>query len=948
MKTRRILLASASCAIALAMFDAAQAQQAAPADQVENVTVTGSRVITNGNDSPTPVTIVTADQLLAAHPTTVFEALTDLPVFASNISALTAPKGGSGSPPNVSVLNLRDIGAARSLILYDGHRVPTTTQTGLVDVSTIPQLLLQRVDVVTGGASAVYGSDAIAGVVNFITNRKFDGIKANFQYGIATHGDDPSDRLAIAGGMDLFDGRGHIEGSVEERTSGGVLKNARPNTQQYTLQGSGTTALPFFLAQNALTSTASFGGKIIGPANNPLLNQEFSSNGVLTPFVNGFTAGLTSGTQLGGSGFLQSQFSALQAKQDNRQAYGRFDFDVNEDTHFYATVSATRAHSLGLNTTTNTTVTPTLSATNAFLPAQYQAALAAAHVTTFTIGKAWLPSQLPTQSATFNTGSLYINTGLEGKLFGDYRWEASFTHGLTTLHSTANADLNQGKLLAALDAVKDPATGNIVCNVTLTNPGLYPGCVPLNTFGPTAGSAAANAYVVDPRTYLGQTTMDDASGSISGSPFSLWAGPVNLAVSGEWRELGYKFTSNAPTTATNTLDCTGLRFCTAGLALFIPNNVASRSPVSQDITEGAIEADVPVAKDLWFIDAADLNMAARYAEYTTTGALIDPGPVTSTKFSAFTWKAGLDVHIGDAITLRSSRSRDIRAPNLNDLFAPSSVRNNPTNDLLTLQTSRANIQSGGNPHLTPEKADTTTAGVVFKPEFLPDFSVALDYFNIDIKNAITTVDGTSASIQNACYLSAGSSFYCSTQTRALGSYTNTSPANAVTVWFQEPLNIAEQTTEGVDFEANYKTTAFDQPLTFRLLSTYQPSNNLAQPNANTLYSAGVTDPVWRTTGFIHYDVTEMFGVDWETRWRSAEKNADPRYFVVAPGSLRVSPATYSNVTLSYRIPTPSYGEATVYVNVQNLFNAPPAVTSGFVNGDDPIGRYFNFGLRYQY
>jgi outer membrane cobalamin receptor len=200
-----------------------QASATRNTDTLEEVLVTGSRVISNGNDSPTPVTVVTMEDLAATHPTTVFEALNDLPVFAASRTSMALPNNAGGNNSAISALNLRGLGAPRTLVLYDGHRVPPTNQDGLIDVNTIPQMLLQRVDVVTGGVSAVYGSDAITGVVNFITDRKFNGIKANVQGGISQLMDDRSYELGLAFGRDLFGDRGHFEGSYQVHDDGGLL-----------------------------------------------------------------------------------------------------------------------------------------------------------------------------------------------------------------------------------------------------------------------------------------------------------------------------------------------------------------------------------------------------------------------------------------------------------------------------------------------------------------------------------------------------------------------------------------------------------------------------------------------------------------------------------------------------------------------------------------------------
>ena len=185
-------------------------------ESLQEVLVTGSRVA-NGNDAPTPVTVVSTEQLLDVQPGTIVRALQNLPVFAGSQGQTTTPGGGQNTGSNGSAggVNIRNLNPYRTLVLYDGLRVPPVSNSGFVSIDMIPQMLLQRVDVVTGGASAVYGSDAVSGVVNFITDRKFNGVKFKAQGGISHVHDDRIVDFGVAGGTSLFGGRGHLEGSLE-------------------------------------------------------------------------------------------------------------------------------------------------------------------------------------------------------------------------------------------------------------------------------------------------------------------------------------------------------------------------------------------------------------------------------------------------------------------------------------------------------------------------------------------------------------------------------------------------------------------------------------------------------------------------------------------------------------------------------------------------------------
>jgi outer membrane receptor protein involved in Fe transport len=948
------------------------AQQADAADRVESlreVIVTGSRVITNGNDSPTPVTVMTARELQDFH-STAFEALIDLPVFAgSRGAALSNPGQAGGNNANVSALSLRGLNAIRTLVLYDGHRLPPTQQDGATDANIAPQMLLQRVDVVTGGASAVYGSDAIGGVVNFIADRKFQGVKISVQSGISELRDDRSYNFGVAGGTILFDGRGHIEGSYQVNDDAGIPhRNDRKNfISRWTVQGNGcpagvTPCAPYFLVANATVSNLSFGGKITGPASNPLANYNFSTNGVLTPFVNGDSTGIVGNQQIGGDGSYHTA-SGLKAKVAVNQVFGRFDLDLTDTLHYYAAVTAMVEHEFNYFFSNNISGF-TVSATNAFLAPAYQQQMTAAGLSIFTFGKTWGYSGVPPVQTEFFTRHLNIVTGLEGRL-GGYRWDLAYSRSDAKLESRADVNINLARLSAALDAVTDPATSKIVCRVALTNPGLYPGCVPVNVFGPTAENSEAINYFVQQTEIPTRTKMDDVSATLAGAPLDDWAGPVNMALSGEWRRLGYELTSTSLPVLYDPVDCTGLRYnCTtfnpasgAGTSRY-QFNTANRPPVSMTVAEAAVEADVPLLRDLPLARSADLNLAYRYTRYRVSGSPIISLPSETHEFLANTWKVGLNWHLRDALTLRATRSRDIRAPNLNELFQPGSLGapNNITDYLTNITPAATTTQSGGNPDLGPETAFTTTVGIVYQPT--AQFSLAVDAYDIKISNVIITASGQNLNTQRACYASGGSSPYCQLIERPF-SISNTSAANVATRYYSLPINVALLKAQGADVEANYRMRWFNQPLSLRALLTYQPHTVTVQDGFTTVDASGTITgaAVWRVTAFAHYRPTDRVSIDWMTRWRSRlHMSSDPTLVELVP--IRASSVMFSNLNLAYRL-LQQRGQVDINLGIQNVFNQLPPITStaatanlpgntgGYVLGDDPVGRYYSLGVRYR-
>ena len=293
LKIRHLLV----CGAAFAVLPTAVYAQAAGGTGVEAVTVTGSRVISDAANSPTPLTVVSTDDLKASSPGNLPDGLNKLPVFQG--SQIVGRPGDGSHNFSSSTLNLRNFGAQRTLVLMDGHRLTPSNDDGTVDVDTIPQLLISRVDIATGGASAVYGSDAVTGVVNFVLNKKFNGFKADVNTGISTYADAMSYNLGAAYGTDLFGGRGHFETAVEWRHRDPVNQSSRPYGPTTLLAadgeaGTGTAANPFNRIANARRPNSTFGGLVqpgtaCVPACPLAANMQFTPGGTLAPFFPGIT-----------------------------------------------------------------------------------------------------------------------------------------------------------------------------------------------------------------------------------------------------------------------------------------------------------------------------------------------------------------------------------------------------------------------------------------------------------------------------------------------------------------------------------------------------------------------------------------------------------------------------------------------------------------------------------
>ena len=468
------------------------------------IVVTGSRVLKNGAASPTPLTTISTQALAIASPAgTISDALNQLPVFSGSRGQFSNPgsnatgvQGGNGA---ANVLNLRNLGFYRTLVLFDGHRVPPTLYNSAVDVDLIPEELIDRVDIVTGGVSAVYGSDAVSGVVNYVLNRKFDGFRAHMDAGVSQRGDNANRDIGGAFGTEVGS-RGHFEASAEHRENDGILDRAydRSFDNLAAIQGAGTAANPYYLATNVRLSTYSFGGFVPKGA---LAGQTFNTNGVLSTFNKGTATG-SSCCQIGGDGAYQD--GSMISPSKSTQAFARFDYDLTDSIHVYVQGAANFKKNISY-TGWNQLSGITLGANNAYLAPAYQAILAAAGQSTFTLNE--ILKDAPRIQNISNTKQYYANAGIEGSL-GAWKWNATYTHGASGLTTRVNNQVNFQRLTAATDAVVNPANGQVVCQASLTDPSAYGNCTPINLLGPSTTSASALSYVLGSTGFHTETIQD--------------------------------------------------------------------------------------------------------------------------------------------------------------------------------------------------------------------------------------------------------------------------------------------------------------------------------------------------------------------------------------------------------------------------------------------------------
>ena len=992
--TKFALMCAASV---VALTAGARAQE----QNTESVTVTGSRVISDITLSPTPITVVTTEQLQATTPTTIPDALNKLPDFLGGQSPRNQGNGSGNGSSNS--LNLRNLGASRTLILLDGQRIAPSNQNGTVNVDALPQMLMSRVDVVTGGASAVYGSDAVAGVVNFILDKNFTGFKYDINAGISKYGDAAEERIGIAWGTDLFGGRGHYEMSMRFFQQDMIPIAARPYGYQdntWVETGAGTAANPFVDTPfGRLFNQPLNGGRINCGSTCSLTNYTFGSNGQLIPLTHGIptrNAGVESG---GDGGYASPSDTTYQAKQRQGEFFNRFSYDVTENINAY--IQGSWAESGNYSRWTPLLVSAagsrpnTFFTNNAYLSAQQQAQLTAAATaagnfvaapvaftptgTTNTSIAPASPAGTPFFSAprylnkvdgrqAYLGDNIYATRGVDRNLsvtagltgmFRGFSWEAFYSHQDSRVTVVDPQNTNNAKYMASLDAVIAPAGlkingtdvgGTVQCWVTTQAAfaSLYPGCVPMNVFDPNGISQSSYNYIKQKTFWTLTQELDNLGGHISGGlGFGLPAGEITAALSGEMRWRTYVNQTNA--LPTDFVNCTGLRMCTqnggAAPALWTQNVNAPQNS-ADNVWETALELNVPLLKDIPMFQDLSADIAGRYTSYSISG-------------NAQTWKIGINDKINDTFRVRGTMSYDLRAPNLNDLYQPTGISSTGQNDLLTGATNSTQLVSQGNAALTPEVAHTYTLGLVFTPDFIPGFTASLDYYQTHMANAITNISYQNNTVQQLCIASAPTynSPFCSLAVRpfAPGTPQYTTTANFPTQVLSSPLNSAKVQMEGWNFEADYNFDwadvwdAIPGSVMLRHLVAYVPV--LQTQNLPGQTYTWTSQPKTRMTTFISYQVGD-WGFDLQNQWMASVKKATTPTQVFA--SPRIGSYNVMDVTMSRRFDLFG-GSSSAYFNVQNIGNtrAPliggNACCPGLFYASNPrysdLGRYFTVGVK---
>ncbi len=969
----------------------------AAAQTLQEVTVTGSRIRREGFEAPTPVAVIGTEALQATATSNLADTLNTMPNFQGSATPQSSVVTVTTGTQAVNGLNIGGLGVTRTLTLVNGQRTVGSTLEGTVDVSELPQQLITRVDVVTGGASASYGSDALTGVVNFVLDTKFTGFKAEVSAGQTNYRDNDNWKASLTFGTTFADGRGHFIASGEASDDEGLLVAKRP----WNNYGYGFVNNPAFTAANGQPrlifgdqfslATASWGG-IINNTNGQIASFPrgttimFGPNGQQLPVTYGplisgavMSGGdwnsplLQVGNQRGGAG--------LTPDQQRQNLFARASYDLEGGGEVYLQASYGHLDSYSASVPVFYKLSWNVPGDNAYIPANLAAAMGcntSSSASCFNFGT--INGDIGGQHPITERSVTRFLAGIDGgfNLFQtDWTWDAYASYGRSLQHVVSGNTINQVKYDMAIDAVRD-VNGDIVCRSTLTNPGN--GCVPLNLFGLGVASPQALAYVGGDPWSAAQLRQTVGAVNVQGAPWQGWAGPISVAFGVEHRREETSATSNdleraapgvcAPGSTKNTGSCW---FLAAGLPY----------SGSFNVSDVYLETNIPLTKDLPFAKALDLSAAVRGTYYSTFG-------------STGTWKVGLNWNPIDDLRFRLVRSLDIREPTLIDMYQGGTTTSNNITDK-RVNTANITFQSTstGNPNLLPERATNTIVGFVYQPSWLPRFNLSVDYYKIDIERGVNTLSAQQT--YDSCVI-AGIAEACDAYT--VSGYHNVTAANGtvysvpdqITGMTLVPHNTNGRKAERMEIAASYRLSADS------IISGW--NGNLAFRGSATNYIKDVEDggipyvlpndrignnngglPHWK------YQLQTMYALDrfsttltmrgvssgvYSNLWIECQTSCPVFPSGVAGSPEAVAAANYVTTTnnhiaggiwfdlgLNYKLGFEK-ADTEVFFNVRNLFDKDPAVVARQQAGTgwdfspsnsalyDVLGRFYRAGFRVQF
>lgn len=931
------------------------------------ITITGSRIARPEFSYPNPIQSFTSEALSQSGDTNITDFLVDSPALAGSTTNqdVAGSNLANSQFTGLNLLDLRNLGETRTLVLVNGRRhVAAYPGIAAIDVNTIPVDLIERIDVLTGGVSAVYGADGVSGVVNFVLKRDFEGLAARAQAGISERGDAGNRFVSLTGGTNFAGGRGNVALSYEFAESDRFSQTSR--------LGYGLTGPRYALVQNPndLADDPSVPDRILF---SDLRWADSSPGGAVDLDLDGIPDFTGEGTVYNRGRVLPRTAYTIGGDSTARESYyGDFtphsrrhvvnalgSFEISRALRLFAEGKYVRSRA-------ETFAQPTfdfatyLQPDNAYLIERFGPVLAANGAE---VNRDNLDFGIRGSAADRET--LRGVLGAEGRLSDNLRYELTYVFGQSSTTASDTNDRIADRYFAALDAVVNPANGQVTCRInlpgqTIIDPVNYGGpavtfapgeCVPLNILGSGSPSQAALNWIQADTQNFSRIRQHVVSGALSGDTggfFNLPGGPVGFAVGAEYRKESSDFRPS--------------EYSRNGQLLDSAPSAAEFG--SFDVREVFGELNIPVLAHVPFAETLAFGGAVRFSDYSTVG-------------STLTWNLnGVYAPVRD-ISFRATYSNSVRAPNISELFGPetgtyefiddpcapenlaegtqyraancqtvlSQLGINPaTYDPSNDPASPLNVsllgRTGGNPNLSEETAKTWTAGVVLRPRWIRGLTLSLDWYDIKLRNAIATA--AAQDVVDLCVDQPDlNNVFCSSIAR--------NPATGyISDFLTGPQNVAQFRTAGLDANLNYRFQPFDNAGTFnfRLIGNYldrleyiptigaDVDNDRDEPAAPKF--SLTADLTW-TKG----PLTLNYGISWFSKTRRyTEEQVRANPDIAAPEYLWYKERWEHDFQAAYQFDN----GLNLYAGVNNLFGQKPDVgTIGYPVS--AVGRYFYVGAR---
>ncbi|WP_133162110.1 TonB-dependent receptor plug domain-containing protein [Hyphococcus luteus] len=949
--------------------------EAGDADDV--VMVTGTRISQTGMQTPVPVTAVDADMLQTMAPGNIIEGVSQLPQFFDNQTPNSPQswflRGGYGN------LNMRGLGINRTLTLLNGRRMISSTAFGGVDINAFPEAMISRVETVTGGASAAYGTDAVAGVTNFILDTDFTGGQAHAQWGSTTRGDSDNYEISASFGADVGD-RGHILVSGELFAQDGVFSYEDRDWYQGWGLINDAGGVPQ-LYPNVVSRNSSFDGLIVAPGTSLDQSKFLSDGSGIQPFVTGspsqFPFGIPPARHSianGGSGDdLGAEAPSLYPDVDRNNIFAYADYEAADNFTVFAQYirgqNKTSTYNYPRGSLHGTPTAITIFQDNAFLPDDVRQTMMDEDIESFTFKRMGSLQDIGADMRISDDSVLHsITSGFNwqienGGFLNDWAVDGYYQYGRNT-RKWYQVGLRVDRIHAAVDAVRDPVTNEIVCRTSLFND-YFEGCEPLNLFGRGNASPEAVDWVVgyEPGetittplffadtgydlglmdTYTTQEAKVNITNmrqhlfelSANGEVYEGWgAGPISMAIGMSHRQEKIRQIVRDPTNPPSDHEdghpvlcnsdpeaiAAGLRGVSApdcGNTVGLQYSKVSNINGKIKVTEGFTELLVPLIADQPLMEQVTLHGAARWADYTGSGSI-------------WAWKGGLDWQMTEDFRLRGTYSRDVRAANLSERF-------DKTGGSGTLTDPRypgdgvinVTFFTGGNPEVSPEKADTITVGFVYQPSFVEGFSLSMDWYQVKIDDAIGQL-GVQA-VADRC--EEGAVDLCDLISRD-------TVTDRIVLIGDVFVNVDQAKISGIDLETSYQRDVSlfggDESLSWRFFGTWLDENSETLAGTNKIDRAGQTGiqqsdgiayalPEFKFTTNVTY-ANGPFTSFLQGRYIGSGTTENSLEEGVDIGSNHVDSAFYLDLGLTYRHEFDSGSGIEFYGTMTNLLDQDPPVT----------------------